>query len=122
MVYAQHWGMKIFTCLKGNFIGQDQEGNKYYQERFWTKRSRRTPRRWVIYKNLMEGSQVPAEWFGWLHHMLEASLDIQLNKSWQKPHLPNLTGTPLAYKPDGHISKEKSKKSTTKSYQPWKPS
>ena len=122
MVYAQHWGMKIFTYLKGNFVGQDKEGNKYYQERSWRKKRDRPLRRWVVYKGIMEGSQVPAEWFGWLHHMLEDPLNDQLNKSWQKPHQPNLTGTPLSYRPDGHITKQGLKKSVTKSYEPWNPS
>ena len=122
MVYAQHWGMKLLTYFKGTLVGQDQEGNAYYQERFWFKTTKRRPRRWVMYKGMMEGSKVPAEWYGWVHHMLDAPLDFQLNKNWQKPHVPNLTGTPLAYRPEGHISQRGSKKTVAQSYQPWRPS
>ena len=121
-MYAQHWGMKFLTYFKGNLVGQDQEGNTYYQERFWIKATNRVPRRWVMYKGTMEGSKVPAEWFGWLHHMLDTPLNPQLNKNWQKPHMPNLTGTPMAYRPEGHISKQGFKKPVAQSYQPWRPS
>ena len=122
MAYAQHWGMKLFTFLKGKKIGQDDQGNKYYQERFLFRKPMRRPRRWVMYHGIMEGSCVPAEWFGWLRHSLDAPLNFRLKNFWQKPHQPNLTGTPLAYSPAGHISKAGALRAPPKSYEPWQPS
>jgi NADH:ubiquinone oxidoreductase subunit len=48
---------------------------------------------------------VAPEWHGWLHHTwqdppTEAPLPRQ---SWEKPHVPNLTGTVAAYHPPGSI-------------------
>ena len=45
---------------------------------------------------------MPAEWHGWLHYTIDTALPETGNRPWQKPHLPNATGTPLAYRPPGH--------------------
>ncbi len=121
MVYALHWGMRIFTFFKGNFVGQDEEGNQYYQERFWGKAPRRPLRRWVVYKGVMEGSRIPAEWFGWLHHMQDDPLDKTAKKAWQKSHQSNMTGTAAAYRPEGHALIKSKKTDVLQSYNPWKP-
>ena len=52
-----------------------------------------------------EASRVAPEWHGWLHHTwqdppTEAPLPRQ---PWEKPHVPNLTGSDLAYRPPGSI-------------------
>jgi len=46
-------------------------------------------------------SKIPPLWFGWLHHTLEAppTKVTQLPYFWEKPHQPNLTGTPRAHQP-----------------------
>ena len=50
-------------------IGVDKYGNKYYENRrYFFGRSR-----WIIYNDEKyhldyDGSQVPAEWYGWLHY------------------------------------------------------
>lgn len=122
MVYARHWGMTLFTFFKGKLAGQDDQGNKYYQERFLFGKPQRKPRRWVVYHGIMEGSQVPAEWFGWLHHYLDVPLDSSLKKFWQKSHRPNLTGTPFAYRPTDRTSKDRAFQPASKGYEPWQPS
>ena len=42
-------------------------------------------------------------------------------KSWEKAHLPNLTGTIHAYKPQGAISKGGVRQVATGDYEAWKP-
>src|SRR6266851_3412035 len=77
-------------------------------------------RRWVLYKGAAEASKVPAEWHGWLHH---TARDVPVagaepKYSWQKPHQPNLTGTPLAYRPPGSVLKGGQRAPTTGDYEP----
>ena len=59
----------------------------------------------VIYNGEAEASRVPTEWFGWLHKTWNATpLERQAaRKFWEKPSLPNLTGTAYAYAPPGSI-------------------
>ncbi len=117
------WAVNILTWLKGDFVGQDEVGNKYYQERFFFfKPSDRRPRRWVVYNGPQEPSRVPPEWYGWLHFMMERPLETSRRYSWQKPYQPNLTGTPLAYKPKGHVMNKKLAPPAFRNYQPWSPS
>jgi NADH:ubiquinone oxidoreductase subunit len=40
---------------------------------------------------------------------------------WEKPHVPNLTGTPMAYRPPGSILAGGERAKATGDYQPWKP-
>lgn len=52
----------------GTLVGADKYGNKYYEDpsQFYGRN------RWVEYsehKNLeYDGSQIPAEWYGWMHY------------------------------------------------------
>ncbi|MGH6798662.1 MAG: NADH:ubiquinone oxidoreductase subunit NDUFA12, partial [Roseiarcus sp.] len=45
----------------------------------------------------------------------------RLKYSWQKPHLPNLTGTPLAYRPPGSVLEGGHRAPATGDYEPWTP-
>jgi NADH:ubiquinone oxidoreductase subunit len=58
----------------------------------------------VIYNGIVEASRVPPEWDAWLHHTTDAVPPPGglPRKPWQKEHVPNLTGTDLAYRPPGH--------------------
>jgi NADH:ubiquinone oxidoreductase subunit len=121
-------GTRLFTWWKGELVGTDQFGNRYYRERPGRQlrpgggRDSRE-RRWVLYKGEAEASKVPPEWHGWLHHTVnEIPLDADPPKyPWQKPHLPNLTGTPLAYRPSGSVLKGGRRAPTTGDYEPWQP-
>jgi NADH:ubiquinone oxidoreductase subunit len=114
-------GTLLWTWLFGVRAGTDAFGNRYY-------RSRRSPlygreRRWVVYKGMAEASKVPPEWHAWLHHMTDEPLTEQAQRArpWQKPHVPNLTGTPLAYRPRGHQLMGGKRAKATGDYQPWTP-
>ena len=113
-------GTRLFTWWRGREVGRDASGNRYFQER-----SRRPgdlrPRRWVIYAGgREEASLVPAEWHSWLHYTTDEPLTGP-RYPWQKPHQPNLTGTPLAYRPKGHDYRGGRRQRTTGDYDAWSP-
>lgn len=108
-------GTRLMTWWKGERVGEDQFGNVYYRER-------RGRRRWVIYKGRPEASKVPPAWHAWLHHTIEAPpTDDYQPASWEKPHVPNLTGTPHAYRPSGSLLEGGRRPQATGDYEPWQP-
>jgi NADH:ubiquinone oxidoreductase subunit len=112
-------GTRIFTWLNGRRIGRDAAGNVYYEE----KRARPgyRPRRWVIYAGEPEASVVPPEWHAWLHYTTDAPIKVVHSRPWLKPHIPNLTGTPLSYRPPGHDYQGGRRPTTTGDYEAWTP-
>jgi NADH:ubiquinone oxidoreductase subunit len=116
-----HLGTLIYTALKGELVGHDEFGNRYYRGR--GRRLSGRERRWVLYKGRAEASTVPPEWHAWLHHTTEAPLSeaAARSKSWQAPHAPNLTGTPEAYRPSGHPFKGGRRRAATGDYEAWRP-
>jgi len=95
---TQTLGTQLFTARRGQRVGEDGEGNIYYQTADGKKR-------WVIYNGEIQASRVSPDWHGWLHHTWDqpptkAPLP---HKAWEKPHMENMTGTPLAYAPQGSI-------------------
>ena len=104
------------TWTQGSAVGEDAFGNRYYQNKDGS-------RRWVIYNGTVEASRVPAEWHGWLHHTFaepptKAPLKV---KAWEAPHLPNLTGTDLAFRPQGSLQRSGQRPRATGDYQAWTP-
>lgn len=93
------WGIYLRTWFKGQYVGQDRWGNRYYRQKGDTKDWRTEPR-WVLYKGIPEASKVPSLWNSWLRHDRQY-VPLQNEKShfWERPHLPNLTGTPFAFTP-----------------------
>ena len=93
------------TLKVGSLVGVDQFGNKYFENTQYP----HPKDRWVEYGNWQnyDPSQVPAEWFGWLHHMIDMNPNHpkfkDLNPSYRREHIPNLTGTPYRYLPHGHL-------------------
>lgn len=114
-------GTRLFTLFYGKLIGRDEYGNRYYEARSAKHGARK--RRWVVYKGMAEPSKVPPQWHGWLHHTLDAPIaDKQAKRfKWQKPHLPNLTGTANRYLPPGHLLKGGQRAANEADYQAWKP-
>ena len=51
---------------------------------------------------------------------LKAQVD-EARKVWEKDHLPNLTGTVLAWRPKGAISRGGERQAATGDYEAWKP-
>jgi NADH:ubiquinone oxidoreductase 17.2 kD subunit len=107
---------------RGEFIGKDQFGNKYYQSRDHISYDGRK-RRWVIYDGYADASKVPPEWHGWLHYTLDEPPTEQplRQHSWEQPYLPNLTGTPMAWVPPGSIAAGGHRPPATGDYEAWVP-
>lgn len=110
--------MNTITIMRQLFcnakkIGQDQYGNTYFEQ----PQKKQKPKRWVMYNGIPEGSCVPPEWHGWLHYMFDAppAESIRAPYDWQKSHLPNLTGTKMAFSPQSENN------NIRKPYTPWRP-
>lgn len=116
------WGTLLYTAFKGNAVGVDDYGNKYYEARA-ERNAIGKKKRWVLYNGRVEASKVPAEWHGWLHYSTDMmpTQKPRLNYPWLKEHLPNLTGTKGAYFPPGHIGSGKERAATVADYEAWKP-
>ena len=107
---------------RGVQVGEDEQGNRYYEERRASLDGGRK-RRYVIYNGLVEASRVPPDWHGWIHHTIEqppteAPLKRQI---WEKPHEPNYTGTVRAYRPKGSLARGGERASAASDYQSWTP-
>lgn len=114
-------GTSLFTRRHGGKMGEDQWGNVYFQSKK-PDRSGLT-RRWVIYKGSNDASRVPPEWHSWLHGQAEDVPDKALPpaRAWQKDPIPNLTGTPLAYRPPGALEAGGLRPASTGDYEAWSP-
>lgn len=101
---GQTLNTRFYTWRKGEFVGKDEFGNSYYRAPSALPESI-AERRWVIYNGYSEASAIPPGWHGWMHHRTDTppTPGSYVPRDWQKPHLPNLTGTPEAYRPKGSI-------------------
>lgn len=105
-------GTKIYIKFFCQKVGSDRFGNIYYQ----TKGSKK--KRLVYYKGKPEASKIPALWNAWLHYTVDELPENQIHcYSWEKTHIPNLTGTEYAYFPKGLKNNR-----VIGSYEPWAPS
>ena len=101
-------------------IGEDSLGNLYFEG--GTDPNGLT-RRWVIYSGSNDASRIAPEWFSWLHHQIDDVPDRALppQRRWEKPAVPNLTGTALAYRPPGALEKGGHRAPATGDYEAWTP-
>ena len=108
-------GTWLFTRRSGQFVGEDERGNRYYQ-------TTGGARRWVLFNGVAEASKVSADWHGWLHHTYDAPpTESPLpRRAWEKDHLPNLTGTEDAYRPKGSLNAAK-RPAEAAGYSAWRP-
>ena len=80
-------------------------------------------RRWVVFSDYAEASTIPPSWHGWMHHTVDTP-PTQINykaRAWQKPHRPNMTGTPYATKPKGSLAAGDARQKSDGDYEAWKP-
>ncbi len=122
---GQTLGTRFYTWRKGQFVGEDEFGNRYYR---YTQANEIDPnvgaeRRWVIYNGPADASRVPPGWRGWLTHNFELppTEDPYQPREWERPHVPNLTGTPGAYRPRGSQLSTGERPAATGDYVPWTP-
>lgn len=113
------WGTSLGLRGKST-VGEDALGNVYYEG---GKDMHGRPRRWVIYQGANDSSRVPPDWFGWLHHMIDDVPDRALPpvRQWEKPAVPNMTGTAGAYRPAGALESGGRRAAATGDYEAWAP-
>lgn len=86
-----------FDDLKiGTLVGADKYGNKYYENPYYFYGRNR----WVEYAHHQnmdyDGSQIPAEWFGWMHYKTDLPPirdGKRVQHKWMANHSENLSGT-----------------------------
>ena len=104
----QTFGTFLKTVFTGKFVGSDEHGNKYYQNK--------KNERWVIYSNNIEATKITSDWYLWIHHTIDKIPNTkEVKHSWQKKHLENQTGTNNRFRPV-RIRKDNLKKK----YETWK--
>lgn len=118
--HGETLGTRFHTWRKGTKVGEDEFGNTYYQGGV---DSEGRVRRWVIYNGISDASKVPPGWHGWIHHKVDVPpVDENYRpREWQKPHIPNLTGTPFAYRPRGSTLRDGDRPRVTGDYDAWTP-
>ena len=116
-------GVRFTVGRRGVFIGEDSGGNRYYEAKDASDSYDAHKRRWVIYKGYAEASKVPPEWHGWLHYTFAEPPTVEplKRRSWEKDHIPNLTGTVEAWRPVGSIARAGERPRATGDYQAWRP-
>jgi len=95
---SQTLNTQLFTWRNGVRVGEDEQGNVYYQTRDGV-------RRWVIFNGEAEASRVKPDWHGWLHFTWDQPPTVKplIHKAWEQKHQENLTGSAAAYAPSGSI-------------------
>ncbi len=110
-------GTLLHTRRRGKFVGTDEFGNSYYQQK------NGGPRRWVIYKGEADASKIPPGWYGWMHKRTDVppTEEQYQARSWEQPHIANRTGTAEAYRPDGSLLSKGTRPKVTGDYDAWSP-
>jgi len=107
-------GTWVYTRRKGEFVGEDEAGNRYYRNADNTKR-------WVLYDGEADASAIPPGWHAWMHHRVDSPPEAYAAREWEKPHQPNLTGTAMAYRPPGSVLHAAPTTPGNPDYEPWSP-
>jgi NADH:ubiquinone oxidoreductase subunit len=121
---GQTLGTRFFTWRRGRFVGEDEFGNRYYRALgHRIDPNMGNERRWVIYNGDTDASKVPPGWRAWLCHNgdVPPSEEPYQPRDWERPHVPNLTGTPHAYRPRGSQLATGERPAATGDYVPWTP-
>ena len=107
---------------RARLVGKDEQGNRYFEEAKPSFPGGLT-RRWVVYHGVAEASRVTPDWHGWLHHTFEEPPTVTplTRRAWEKDHLPNMTGTPLAYHPPGSLARAGGPEDVNDDYEAWSP-
>ena len=113
---GQTVGTRLYTARKGQHVGEDDQGNKFYQ-------TADGKRRWVIYNGVAEASRISPDWHGWMHHTYDEipSKAPLPRKAWEKDHKANMTGTGEAYHPPGSVLTPASRPRVAGDYEAWQP-
>jgi NADH:ubiquinone oxidoreductase subunit len=115
-------GTLLDSAMKGEHVGTDAQGNRYYRAKK-AKNVDGRERRWVIYAGPNDASCVPAEWHGWLHGSFDGVPESNLPppRIWEVDYTPNATGTAQAYRPQGALERGGRRAQATGDYEAWSP-
>ena len=119
---GQTVGTRLWTARFGEVVGTDEFGNTYYRKP-GIDPALLFERRWVIFAREIEATTTPPGWYGWLNHTTDIppTADNYVPREWEKPHLPNMTGTPDAYRPQGSTLKAGTRPRAGGDYGAWTP-
>ena len=111
---GQTLNTQFWTWRHGQKVGEDGQGNIYYQ-------TNGGKRRWVIYNGEAQASRVGPDWHGWLHFTYDEppTVDPLPHRPWEMPHRENLTGTAAAYVPTGSLMR--ADPAPRRDYDAWRP-
>ncbi|WDR05656.1 NADH:ubiquinone oxidoreductase subunit NDUFA12 [Devosia rhodophyticola] len=114
--HGQTWGTRLWLWRFAKHVGTDELGNKYYLDA-------KSDRRFVTYNGPADASAIPMGWNGWMHHRTNVIPSESNYKphTWEKPHLPNMTGTSAAYVPDGSMLAKGERPRVSGDYDAWSP-
>ena len=115
---------RFHTWRFGELVGRDEFGNAYYRTRGGAiDPALGFQRRWVIYAGESDGSLTPPGWYGWLHHQTDVAPpeESYVRHEWERPYIPNMTGTPDAYRPPGSVLREGARPKAGGDYDAWTP-
>lgn len=115
--HGQTWGTRLHTALRGEYVGSDEAGNRYFRDKKGLRK------RWVLYNGPAEASAIPPGWHGWMHYRTDVAPTEAGYKphAWELPHVQNLTGTAGAYRPDGSLLNKGERPRVTGDYDAWSP-
>jgi NADH:ubiquinone oxidoreductase subunit len=107
---------------KAYLVGRDEQGNRYFEEKSPSGPDGRL-RRWVVYHGVAEASRVTPDWHGWLHHTFDQPPTVAplKRRAFEKDHIPNMTGTPLQYRPPGSLARPDQGAGVGLDYEAWNP-
>ncbi len=113
-------GTRLWSSRNGTEVGRDGAGNVYFRS---GKAGSPGERRWVMYNGAPEATQIPPEWHLWMHKTValppsEAPLTPRV---WERPWVPNQTGTVAAYRPSGALESGGKRAAATGDYRAWTP-
>lgn len=96
----------VCSLKQGELKGVDRFGNQYYESAVEVPGRHR----WVVYpsKKAVDGSAVPPEWHGWLHHIGDETPNERpfAVPAYQREHQRNVmsrAGAEADYLPSGHL-------------------
>lgn len=116
-------GIRFTVGRRGVFIGEDEMGNRYYEAKDARDSYDGRRRRWVIFNGYAEASKVSPDWHGWLHYTFAEPPTVEplVRRAWEKDHRPNLSGTPMAWRPKGSLARTGERPRATGDYEAWTP-
>lgn len=116
-------GTRWTIFRRGKYVGSDSFGNRYFEARDKKDAYDKHKRRWVVYKGYADASKIPPEWHGWMHYIYDTPPSQQdlPRQSWERDHVPNMSGTPYATFPPGSLNAKASREKASGDYEAWKP-